>query len=292
MDHMAALKRKHLLEAKEEELRRGKEQFALETELAAVNAKLHVLEINSKCGCKTSGGINSYFERNRALRTSGLNPHAEHFVPLNGDENITSEARPAQPVTIRLKQIADAQTDIRPAISNIPEQVAHDNHLKGHTSHLSLSVTITARRIFWTSCKNRMTPLHYGLAKVCICSASKKYPCGWCSSVEVLVLKILIKEQPDWLPALLRAVHKGAAKRSCEELAFQLYSRNIKRKKIYFFHMFFSWRCSKDISCPMQLFSTWGSHIPGGCQMVVEINILKIKLHRLKSFVLFCHQAC
>lgn len=37
---MAALKRKHLLEAREEEIKWEKEQLAMETELAEVNAKL------------------------------------------------------------------------------------------------------------------------------------------------------------------------------------------------------------------------------------------------------------
>lgn len=40
VERMAALKRKHLLEAKDEELKREKEQLALETELAEANAKL------------------------------------------------------------------------------------------------------------------------------------------------------------------------------------------------------------------------------------------------------------
>ena len=72
VEQMAALKRKHLLEAREEELKWEKEQLAMETELAEVNAKLHVTEINSKCGSKGSDGMNSYFERNNAERTNAL----------------------------------------------------------------------------------------------------------------------------------------------------------------------------------------------------------------------------
>lgn len=44
MERVAALKRKHLLEAQEERLRREKEQLNLETEFAATNARLHVLK--------------------------------------------------------------------------------------------------------------------------------------------------------------------------------------------------------------------------------------------------------
>ena len=43
---MNALTRKHSLEAKGEELRKEKETFVLETELAVANAKPHVLEVN------------------------------------------------------------------------------------------------------------------------------------------------------------------------------------------------------------------------------------------------------
>lgn len=52
MERMAALKRKCALKAIEEELRKEKEQLVLETEMAEANTKLHVLEINSKCGSK------------------------------------------------------------------------------------------------------------------------------------------------------------------------------------------------------------------------------------------------
>lgn len=52
MERMATLKRKHLLEAREEEMKLEEEQLAVETELAEVSAKLHVQEMNSKCGSK------------------------------------------------------------------------------------------------------------------------------------------------------------------------------------------------------------------------------------------------
>lgn len=53
MERVAALKKKHLMEAQEEMLRRENEQLKLETELAVTNAKLQVLELNlSHCGSK------------------------------------------------------------------------------------------------------------------------------------------------------------------------------------------------------------------------------------------------
>ncbi len=103
------------MEAKEEELRKEKEQFALETELAAANAKLHVLEIKSKCGSKGSGGMNLCFERNwtGAQGTSRLNPHAYDFVPeKEAANNIQSKAHTeAQAVTVRPKQVAKLTSD-------------------------------------------------------------------------------------------------------------------------------------------------------------------------------------
>jgi len=76
MERMPELKRKHFLEAKEVELR--KEELALETNLAAANAKLHVLELNSKCGSKGSDGMNSNYERTKQ-RTRNLNPNADRL---------------------------------------------------------------------------------------------------------------------------------------------------------------------------------------------------------------------
>lgn len=96
MKRVAALKRKHLIEAKEEKLRREKEQLELETELAATSAKLNVLEINSsECGSKRSDGMNSYFERNNSQKASALNPDADMFVPLTLDEKVDVTDVPA-----------------------------------------------------------------------------------------------------------------------------------------------------------------------------------------------------
>lgn len=72
MERLNALKRKHHIEAQEEELRlkqeqlrKEKEQFALETELAAANAKINKLDMSSKYGSKSSDGMNSYLEKSK-----------------------------------------------------------------------------------------------------------------------------------------------------------------------------------------------------------------------------------
>ncbi len=148
MEHMTALKRKHSLEDKEEELRKEKEQLALETELAAANAKLHALEINSKC---CSNRMNSHFERNSAQRTSRLNPYAGHFVREKDDKNnATSESHPeAQAVTVGPKQTAVTQTDIRPVLSNTQAQMMQVVHVAQQTS-----------------CNDRIRSLHCWIRKI------------------------------------------------------------------------------------------------------------------------------
>ncbi len=90
----AALKAKHALEEQQEELkrkmeeqelqlRRKKEALDLETELAAFNAKLAVLETcgMSHVSSKHSNGMNSYFEREKGNveHMTALNPMAKEF---------------------------------------------------------------------------------------------------------------------------------------------------------------------------------------------------------------------
>lgn len=141
MERMTALKRKHLLEAKEEELRKEKEQLALEADLAAANAKLHVLEMNSKCGSKGSDGINSYYERNKQ-RTGRPNPHADHFIPEHSDiKNIHSESHPeSQAQIVRPKRVEMKQSDTRLATSDTQTQrtpMVHDAQQIGRQSYLN-----------------------------------------------------------------------------------------------------------------------------------------------------------
>lgn len=118
---MAALEKKHALEAKEEKLRKEKELLALETELAAANAKLNVLEINSKCGSKGSDAMNSYLDKNwtGAQETRRLNVHAGDSVPQkDAANNIQSKTHiEVQAVTARPAHATMTQTDVRPSLT-------------------------------------------------------------------------------------------------------------------------------------------------------------------------------
>lgn len=89
LERVAALKKMHLIEEQEEQLRRQKEQLALETDLAVASAKLNVLEISgsqrgSKRGSRVSNGMNSYLENaiSSQLPTSKLNPRATDYIPV------------------------------------------------------------------------------------------------------------------------------------------------------------------------------------------------------------------
>lgn len=123
MERMAALERKHALEEKEEKLRKEKELFVLETELAAANAKLNVLEINSKCGSKGLNAMNSYFDKNwtGAKGIRPLNLHADDFVPQMDAAITQTEVRPSlttnTQVNVTPGRAATTQTDSSPVIS-------------------------------------------------------------------------------------------------------------------------------------------------------------------------------
>lgn len=94
LEHVAALNKRHAIEAEEERIRceseklkREKEQLELQTQLAATNAKLRVLENNSQCGSKVSraskqsDGMNSYLNKSIQAPAQKLNPCADVFVP-------------------------------------------------------------------------------------------------------------------------------------------------------------------------------------------------------------------
>ena len=125
---------KHLLEAKEEhlrreqeQLRREKEQPTVETEMREANAILEVLESGSKCGSKVSNGMNSYVEKAKII-SGGLNPEAARFVPTQ------SEANPMQNtenVAVRPKHPERLQSESQNIhATNIPTVTtsAHDAH--------------------------------------------------------------------------------------------------------------------------------------------------------------------
>lgn len=143
MERVAALKRKHQIETLEEKLKmekenelkrlqQEKEQLELETELAAANAKLRVLEINSQCGSKRSDGMNSYYEKRNSNPALKLNPCANVFVP---DQTIshnvnTSNVIFEQPV-VRPKQM--------PQFQSMPQstcaQINHQNVIPTTSAH-------------------------------------------------------------------------------------------------------------------------------------------------------------
>ena len=83
MERVAALKKKHELEAQEEQLKRKKEQLELETELAATNAKINVLEaLGSRSSSRVSDGMNSYLRKGTAQNETSakLNPQAYEYL--------------------------------------------------------------------------------------------------------------------------------------------------------------------------------------------------------------------
>ena len=83
MERVAALKKKHELEAQEEQLKRKKEQLELETELAATNAKINVLEaMGSRSSSRVSDGMNSYLRKGTAHyeTSSQSSPHTNKYV--------------------------------------------------------------------------------------------------------------------------------------------------------------------------------------------------------------------
>ena len=93
--------------------------------------------MNSKSGSKVSDGINSYFGKISAQRTSGLNPNADYFVPERVDKsNVKSQSHPGtQAVTVRPKQAAVTQTDIRPVTRNTQAQMTQVVYDAQHTEH-------------------------------------------------------------------------------------------------------------------------------------------------------------
>ena len=114
IERVAALKKKHSIEDQEEQLRKEKEQLELETELAATNAKLHVLEnMSSRGGSKCSDGMDSYFEKNNCQKSSKLNPHAYTFVPdeMDKKDHVFPVSDPTtQPPVVRPTQRPVTQT--------------------------------------------------------------------------------------------------------------------------------------------------------------------------------------
>ena len=82
MARMAAIKERHALE--EQKIKRKKEQLELETELAASDAMLAVLQAmdGQRLSHTPTDGMNSYFEKEkRKLAPQTLNPLAKNCEP-------------------------------------------------------------------------------------------------------------------------------------------------------------------------------------------------------------------
>ena len=87
MARMAALKERHALEEQEQKIKRKKEQLELETELAASDAVLAVVEAmdGQRRSQAPTDGMNSYFEKEkRKLAQQTLNPMAKEYKPTDG----------------------------------------------------------------------------------------------------------------------------------------------------------------------------------------------------------------
>ncbi|XP_057687730.1 uncharacterized protein LOC130913275 [Corythoichthys intestinalis] len=99
IERVAALKRMHQLEVEEQNLRRQKEQLALETELAAFNAKINVFEENASLSSRSSYGRSS-----KVLKANAniLNPGAAEFCPKERKSVIDCSAAP--PLVVRPKE--------------------------------------------------------------------------------------------------------------------------------------------------------------------------------------------
>lgn len=80
----AALKERHALEEQEQQLRRKREQLEVETEIAASNAKLAVLQASDgRSSSGSTNGMNSYLKRERTKKetVNALNPLAKEYEP-------------------------------------------------------------------------------------------------------------------------------------------------------------------------------------------------------------------
>lgn len=125
MERVAALKKKHELEAQEEQLKRKKEQLELETELAATNAKINILEaLGSRSSSRVSDGMNSYLRKGTAQNETSakLNPHANEYLP--------DQVQQRQNVLIETNSSSQQQV-VR------PKETAHGPSVRPHdTTHL------------------------------------------------------------------------------------------------------------------------------------------------------------
>jgi len=192
---MAALKRRHILQDQEEQirleqedlrkkrenLRREKEQLALEAELKVTNAKLEVLEVSSKCGSKvskcasqTSDGMNSYLKRSETQGTYELNPNAERYVPTNkSSEPTSSHLLNSVPVGVQPKHVVKQlpRPTVIPVFQGQGTQSLGLQDVCDNQSINSPDILNIMQR------QNEITALLVGPTKHSLCSAYEKYTC-------------------------------------------------------------------------------------------------------------------
>lgn len=80
----AALKERHALEEQEQQLRRKREPLEVESEMAASNAKLAVLQASDgRSSSGSTNGMNSYLKREQTKKetVNALNPLAKEYEP-------------------------------------------------------------------------------------------------------------------------------------------------------------------------------------------------------------------
>lgn len=133
MARQKLLKDKHALEEEEELLRKKKEQFALEMEMAVSVARVNVLRgfggsrVASNTSAK-SNGMNSYFER-RQREVQILSAEAVTFVP---DTNISTSGQTGPRSVGTRPKVDNATQDLqpRPAVSRRSEAQMHQSPMQ------------------------------------------------------------------------------------------------------------------------------------------------------------------
>lgn len=232
LERVAALDKKHEIEAEEERIRieseklkRKKEQLELQTQLAAANAKIRVLDINSsQCGSKVSGcskrsdGMNSYLNKSMNAPAQRLNPRAEVFVQMEQMDSVTT----AQQSVVRPRQKTGVSDMFQSKNTVFTTQTAppvsvESAHMQSQISHQPSMIDIMQRQNDITSMlvqqnmnsvlSPRNIPVFDG------------DPLQYKSFIRAFENGVEIKNiQLERLSALSRTIHQGAAERPCSQL--------------------------------------------------------------------------
>lgn len=136
MARAAAMKDKHALEEQEVLLKRKKEQFELDTEIAVTNARLTVLQAcdGSSISHGRSDGMESYVRKGAKPKviTASLNPNAKQYMPQ--DEQSSQHFHSTQTNTSLMgRAVASDHYNSNAATHNIKQD---DNKPQQHTQTL------------------------------------------------------------------------------------------------------------------------------------------------------------